>query len=212
MTPPRSPHTPGLSLLTGLLTGFLLSQLGLRLWVRRWPRPIPYGWAWLLENPWRRSYRDPARLAGQCELRAGDEVLEAGCGSGLFTAALAACCAHLTALDIEPRYLAQTARKTAGLPNVTLLQGDLAALPIPDASLDVIVLISVLTELPRPVDALRECRRVLKPGGRVIVGEEFFGPEYVRASTVERWAREAGLHSRGRQGNPWAYLQTYDMA
>ncbi|PNY80942.1 class I SAM-dependent methyltransferase [Deinococcus koreensis] len=209
MAAPIPLRSPGRPLLTALLTGLVLTQLGLRLWIRRWPRPIPYGWAWLLENPWRRSYRDPERLAAACALRAGDEVLEAGCGSGLFTPALAAHCAHLSALDIEPRYLAQTARKTAGLGNVTLLQGDLAALPCPDASLDVVVLISVLTEVPRPVDALRECRRVLRPGGRVVIGEEFFGPEYVRAGTVERWAREAGLRPLGRQGNPWAYLQTY---
>lgn len=212
MTAPRSLHPPGRSLLAGVLTCLVLSQLGLRLWVRHSPRPIPYGWAWLLENPWRRHYRDPRRLAAQCGLSSSDEVLEVGCGSGLFTAALAARCARLSALDIEPRYLAQTARKTAGLGNVTLLQGDLAALPCPDASLDVVVLISVLTELPHPVDALRECRRVLRPGGRVVIGEELFGPEYVRASTVERWAREAGLRPDSRQGNAWAYLQTYSSA
>lgn len=198
-----------LGLTAWAVAAFVAFQLGLRVWVRRRPRPIPFGWAWLLENPWRRHYRDPGRLAQACGLRPGDHVLEAGCGSGLFTSALARRCGHLTALDLDPRYLAQTAARTAGVPNLSLRQGDLAALPCPDASMDAVVLISVLTETPAPVTALRECARVLRPGGRIIVGEEFFGPEYVRACTVDGWARAAGLRRVGRQGNGWAYLHTY---
>ncbi len=202
----------GVNLALGTLAGFILAQLGLRLWIRRRPIPIPYGWAWLLENPWRRFYRDPVRLAEACALRPTDDVLEVGCGSGLFTPALAGRCAHLTALDIEARYLAQTAAKIAGLPNVTLLHGDLSALPCEAGSLDAVLLISVLTELPAPVVALHECARILRPGGRIIVGEEFFGPEYVRACTVDAWAGAAGLRCVGRLGNGWAYLHTYELA
>ncbi|WP_192930716.1 class I SAM-dependent methyltransferase [Deinococcus sp. AJ005] len=203
-------HT-GVNLALGTLAGFTLVQLGLRLWVRGSPRPIPYGWAWLLENPWRRRYRDPVPLADACALRPTDHVLEVGCGSGLFTPALAGRCGHLTALDIEARYLAQTAAKIAGLPNVTLLHGDLSALPCEAGSLDAVILISVLTELPAPIAALRECVRVLRPGGRIIVGEEFFGPEYVRACTVDAWAGAARLRRVDRLGNGWAYLHTYAL-
>jgi ubiquinone/menaquinone biosynthesis C-methylase UbiE len=211
--PVRSTQTAGASgtlrLGLGLLAGFVLAQLGLRGWLRRWPRRIPYGWAWLLENPWRRRYRNPQRLAEHCGLRPGDTVLEVGCGSGLFTPALAERCAHLTALDIEPRYLAQTAARTTKRSNVTLRQGDLAALPFAHGSVDAVVLISVLTEVPRPVAALRECLRVLRPGGRLVIGEEFFGPEYVPPRTTDGWAHAAGLRRTGRRGNGWAYLHTY---
>ncbi|CAM3526234.1 class I SAM-dependent methyltransferase [Deinococcus frigens] len=206
-----SRRTGGVALALVGLAAFTIAQLGLRLWVRSKPRPIPYGWAWLLENPWRRRYRDPVRLAGACGLRSSDHVLEVGCGSGLFTPALAGRCAHLTALDIEARYLAQTAARTAGLPNVTLLHGDLLALPILAASMDAAVLISVLTEVPAPVEALRECVRVLRPGGRIMVGEEFFGPEYVLPRTVDNWAGAAGLRCIGKQGNGWAYLHIYEV-
>lgn len=192
-----------------VLAGLTLAYVGLRVWVRARPQPIPYGWAWLLENPWRRRYRDPEALAGACGLRPTDAVLEVGCGSGLFTPLLAARCAHLTALDVETRYVALTARRTAGLANVTVQRGDLAALPVPDASVDAVVLVSVLTEVPRPVDALRECARVLRPGGRIVVGEELFAPEYARAGTVDAWAHAAGLTRVQAQGNAWAYLHSY---
>lgn len=195
-----------------VLGGLLLTQLGLRLWLRRWPRPIPPGWSWLLDNPWRRRYRDPARLAERCGLRPGDRVLEVGCGSGLFTPALAARCGQLTALDLQPHYLARAAARCAGLNNVTLQLGDLRALPGPAASTDVVVLISVLTEVPRPVDALRGCLRVLRPGGRIVIGEEFFAPESVCPATTRRWAHAAGLTLLSQQGSSWAYLQIYGRA
>jgi ubiquinone/menaquinone biosynthesis C-methylase UbiE len=198
--------------LTGLCAGVLLFQLGLRVSLRRRPRPIPYGWTWLLENRWRRHYRGPERVAEACALHPGDRVLEIGCGSGLFTPALAARCAHLTALDLEPRYLATAADRTAHLSHVTLLQGDMQALPCQGASMDVVVLISALTESLRPVAALQEAVRVLRPGGRVVVGEEMFAPEYVRSATLDRWAREAGLQRVRREGNAWAYLHTYRRA
>ena len=191
------------------LAGLILTQVALRLWIRNRPRPHPYGWGWLLENPWRRRYRDPQQLAEACGLLPGDQVLEGGCGSGLFTTALAERCAHLTALDIDARYLAQTAARTAALRNLSLQRGDLAALPCEAGSLDAVVLISVLTETPAPVEALRECLRVLRTGGRIIVGEEFFAPEYVRPRTVDSWAKAAGLRRVGTQGNGWAYLHTY---
>ncbi|GGO25726.1 class I SAM-dependent methyltransferase [Deinococcus humi] len=191
------------------LAGLVLTQFALRLWIRNRPRPIPYGWGWLLENPWRRRYRDPQQLAEACGLLPDDQVLEGGCGSGLFTEALAERCAYLTALDIDARYLAQTAARTATLSNLSLLRADLAALPCEAESLDAVVLISVLTETPAPVAALRECLRVLRAGGRIIVGEEFFAPEYVGPRNMDGWAQAAGLRRVGAQGNGWAYLHTY---
>ncbi|MGH2925531.1 MAG: class I SAM-dependent methyltransferase [Solirubrobacterales bacterium] len=78
------------------------------------------------------------------------------------------------------------------------------ALPFPDACFDAAYLVTVLGEIPRPLAALTELRRVLKPGGRLVVGE-FADRHYLTLTTLVRLANEAGLHLRRRTGVPMAY-------
>ena len=185
-------------------------QIVIRVWLRLRPRAIPFGWSWLLENPWRKSYRDPERVAEQCGIRPTDTVLEIGCGSGLFTRSLATRCAKLIAHDLEPRYVAQTKAKTSDLSHVEYLVCDARDLQL-DGVADVIVLISVLPEIPQPVLALEACRRALKPGGRIVIGEELFEPEYVTSRQIDAYARAVGLEVVKHEGNAWAYLNTYAL-
>jgi len=190
------------------LLAFLVFQIVIRVWLRLRPQAIPFGWSWLLENPWRKSYRDPERLAEQCGIRPTDTVLEIGCGSGLFTRSLATRCAKLIAQDLEPRYVAQTKAKSSDLINIEYLVGDARDLQL-DSVADVIVLISVLPEIPEPLRALEACTRALKSGGRIMIGEELFEPEYVTSRQIDAYAREVGLEVVRREGNAWAYLNTY---
>ena len=70
------------------------------------------------------------------------------------------------------------ARGERGLANVVPTQGDATELPYEDDSIDAVVLTAVLGEIPDPVAALREIRRVLKPDGRLVVGELFGDPHF----------------------------------
>jgi len=187
---------------------FVVFQIIIRVWLRLRPRAIPFGWSWLLENPWRKSYRDPERVAEHCGIRPTDTVLEIGCGSGLFTRSLATRCAKLIANDLEPRYLAQARAKLSDLSHVEYLVGDARDLGLEGVA-DVIVLISVLPEIPEPMLALEACKLALKSGGRIVIGEELFEPEYVSARQTDAWARAVGLECVGREGNAWAYLDTF---
>jgi len=187
---------------------FVVFQIAIRVWLRLRPRAIPFGWSWLLENPWRKSYRDPERVAEHCGIRPTDTVLEIGCGSGLFTRSLATRCAKLIANDLEPRYLAQTRAKLSDLSHIEYLVGDARDLRLEGVA-DVIVLISVLPEIPEPLLALEACKLALKSGGRIVIGEELFEPEYVPARQIDAWARAVGLERVGREGNAWAYLDTF---
>jgi len=90
-------------------------------------------------------------------------ILDAGCGTGLNLR-------HLpkgsVGLDINPRNLEILRER---LPNHTLVEGDVEALPFEDGSFGTILCTEVLEHIPDPAAALAEYRRVLQPGG-VLIG------------------------------------------
>jgi SAM-dependent methyltransferase len=111
--------------------------------------------------------------AGQVELR-GATVLDAGCGHGGRTVYYAERgCREVIGVDAEPYNIERAAafarkRQTR---NVRFLRARLEHLPFAAATFDIVLLNDVVEHLVRPVliDALRECGRVLKPGGRLCV-------------------------------------------
>lgn len=113
------------------------------------------------------------RFAG---IRAGETVLDIGCGGGIDTV-LAAHRAgpggRVVALDFLPEMLARTmeAAAEAGVDNVTPLEGEMEAIPLPDASVDVVVSNGVINLSARKARVMAECARVLRPGGRFCVSD-----------------------------------------
>jgi ubiquinone/menaquinone biosynthesis C-methylase UbiE/DNA-binding transcriptional ArsR family regulator len=94
-----------------------------------------------------------------------------GCGTGQVSAAVAPFVARVIAIDSSAAMLQAAKRRLAGVENVELRRGDLEALPVDDSRLDVALLMLVLHHVPEPEKALAEVARVLKPGGRAIVGD-----------------------------------------
>jgi ubiquinone biosynthesis O-methyltransferase len=103
---------------------------------------------------------------------ASRRVLDAGCGDGLLAAALARAGAVVTGVDSDPRMLAAARERTqrTGVA-VELVQGDIRALPLHDATFDVVIAVTVLCFLPNAERAVRELARVLRPGGDIVIGE-----------------------------------------
>lgn len=129
-------------------------------------------------------------LHGDTRYQAGSLVLEAGCGVGAQTVTLVANSpqAQFVSVDISPASLAQAERtvRAAGFANVVFQQANIFELPFADAQFDHVFVCFVLEHLADPVAALAKLRRVLKPGGTLIViegdhGSTYFHPDSAHA-------------------------------
>ncbi|KAB2912459.1 MAG: class I SAM-dependent methyltransferase [Hyphomicrobiaceae bacterium] len=102
----------------------------------------------------------------------GLRVLDVGCGDAMLLTALAGKGASATGVDASPAMLSggRAKAKAAGL-DIAFVGGDAEALPFPDAAFDTATAIAVLCFVPDAERAVREIARVLRPGGRLVIGE-----------------------------------------
>ena len=96
-------------------------------------------------------------------------VLEIGCGTGYFTEELAQHASRLTAIDISEGMLAHVRERMKGYPHVTIVSMDCMKTSFAHATFDTIFMGSVFHLLEDPARALRELRRILKPGGSLLI-------------------------------------------
>lgn len=146
-------------------------------------------------------------------LRPGMRLLDVGCGPGSITVGLARVVApgEVVGVDIGPVQV-EAARALAteeGVANVRFEVGSVYALPFPDASFDAAFAHTVLEHLADPVAALREVRRVLKPGGVIGLRDGDWGGRVIAppsplveegyALYARLWALNGGNPNRGRE-------------
>ncbi|MBT8098852.1 MAG: metalloregulator ArsR/SmtB family transcription factor [Gammaproteobacteria bacterium] len=99
------------------------------------------------------------------------DLIDIGCGHGSLLKLLASRAQRAVGVDInaDARRFARAELLLAGLPNCTLRQGDMHALPFSDGEFDTVILDDVLTEANRPVDAILEAKRLLRQGGHLLL-------------------------------------------
>jgi ubiquinone/menaquinone biosynthesis C-methylase UbiE len=141
-----------------------------------------------------------AQLTGQ------EQLLDAGCGTGHTALTFAPHVAQVVAFDLAESMLAQGRKLAAdrAITNIEFRQGDVERLPFADSSFDVITTRYSAHHWPNPLTALREFRRVLRPTGRLLMGdivswsdyildthfqaiELLRDPSHVRDHTLEQW-------------------------
>jgi phosphatidylethanolamine/phosphatidyl-N-methylethanolamine N-methyltransferase len=120
-------------------------------------------------------------------LQAGDEILEVGIGTGLTTTLYPSEC-RVMGIDLSEPMLREAARHvdSHGRTNVRLWRMDASNLAFPDESFDVVYAAYVISVVPDPVVALREMRRVCRPGGHIVLLNHFLSTNAV-LSALERW-------------------------
>ena len=117
-----------------------------------------------IENYWFRRHEVVyERLAPRC---AGRDVLEAGCGEGYGADLIADVARRVVAVDYDESAVAHVRNR---YPRVEVLQANLTELPLPDASADVVVNFQVIEHLWDQGQFVRECARVLRPSGVLMV-------------------------------------------
>jgi ArsR family transcriptional regulator len=100
-------------------------------------------------------------------------IADLGCGTGTFAVELARSGARVVGVDQSAAMLKVARRATRGLGTVELHQASLEALPLPDRSCDVALLLLVLSYVAAVEPVLREAHRVLAPGGRLVVVDAY---------------------------------------
>jgi SAM-dependent methyltransferase len=117
-------------------------------------------------------------------------VADLGCGDGYLTVETARWARRVTAVDRSARVLerARGLARRRGVRNITWKRGALEALPLRDATVDVALLSQALHHAGDPAQALAEARRVLVPGGRVVVLDlRAHDQAWVRERLGDRW-------------------------
>lgn len=149
------------------------------------------------DQVWRRATRHALAV------QPGERVLDVGAGTGSSTAHLAADGGHPVGVDLSLGMLAAGRRVRPELP---LLAGDALALPFPDAAFDAVTISFALRNVVDPAAALREFRRVTRPGGRLVVCE-FSHPTNpaIRTAYLSYLVRALPAVARLVSSNPVAY-------
>jgi SAM-dependent methyltransferase len=119
----------------------------------------------------------------------GLRVLDVGCGDRPYESLLAGA-AEIVGFDVPGNAHAD-------------LHGSIDALPVEDASFDVVLCLQVLEHVPDPAAAVRELRRVVRPGGRVLLSTHGIYPFHPNPDDLWRWTHD-GLDRLFSQNGDWS--------
>jgi ubiquinone/menaquinone biosynthesis C-methylase UbiE len=153
------------------------------------------------------------RLIEILEPQPKERVLEVGPGTGYFALPVAERLERgkLEVYDLQQKMidLVLARAKERNVSNVTGWTGDAQEMLFEPNRFDAAYLTLVLGEIPDQDAALRELARVVKPGGRLVVGETMLDPHYVTFASLKERAERAGFEYERRVGGAFAYFARF---
>jgi ubiquinone/menaquinone biosynthesis C-methylase UbiE len=130
-----------------------------------------------LDDPARLKWLPPSDVMAALDIHSGMAVVDVGAGTGYFSIPIAdwlGASGVVYAVDLQPEMLELLKKKLhhgkkKNLCEIELLQGKADCVPLPDRSADLVLLANLWHELDSPEAALREARRLLRPGGKLAI-------------------------------------------
>jgi ubiquinone/menaquinone biosynthesis C-methylase UbiE len=116
-----------------------------------------------------KKVNDEAAFLCAKQIKSNDIVLECACGTGIMTKFIAPCCKKLVATDFSRKMLKQAKKKLKDQNNVLFRYADITDLKFKDNCFDKVVAANVIHLLDDPEKAMSELKRVVKPGGQIIL-------------------------------------------
>jgi ubiquinone/menaquinone biosynthesis C-methylase UbiE len=127
-------------------------------------------------------------------VRPAHRVLDVGCGPGSLSIRLARQCREVCGVDVTPEMIRVAQEKlTDAAANVSFHEGDACALPFASGSFDTVMSVNALQTMDQPDAAIAEMRRVLRPGGELLLIAYCYGDSSLLENTaLMRWAAKYG--------------------
>jgi ubiquinone/menaquinone biosynthesis C-methylase UbiE len=187
-------------------------NLGWRWASRRFLLPCPSWLSWSLEGGFVDWWTATQRTLDRIGMAPGDHILEVGPGPGRLLIPAAARVRPRGAavgLDVQPGMIERLQQRGAEVENLSVQVGNAESMPFAAESFDIVYMAMVLGEIPHREQAIAECFRVLKPGGRLSITEMAVDPHFQSRATVTRLAKTAGFAEPRIIGRPWSFTGNF---
>lgn len=207
---------PTLAVLTAItvIATVILFFIGWRWASRVWSLPCPSVVGWALESPFYGRITGTGTTLKRIGLKPGQRALEIGPGPGrllLPAAQQVLPGGEVVGIDIQPGMVERLKEKAtvAKIKNLTAILGDATQPIVPEASFDVVFLVTTLGEIPDRAAVLTQAFRALKSGGVLSVSEMLPDPHYQSKTTVKRLAEAAGFRLESVEGGMWLFTANF---
>ena len=167
----------------------------------------------IVESEFRKRLAPEEMLIERSEIEEGMTVMELGCGPGLYTTDFARAIGRegkLYAVDLREEMINRLKRKLGKpeykeLSNIETNMANAYELPLQDETIDLVIMVAVLPEIPDKGKALKEIYRVLRPNGILAISEILVDPDYPLRKTTKKYCEQGGYKIVKASGNFFNY-------